>query len=124
LFEKINSNKGLRDDARLSSMKSASTTIVPALIVGGAPFCHGKMPWVGWMTEAARWVRQRWYTKPVQPPRTLAAQTPVTVRSRSRVRVDGCFRPAGLLRKLFIARMTSHQEALVDFRDQRVFSRQ
>jgi hypothetical protein len=123
LFKKTNSNNGLRDGVRLS-MTRASRTIGPASFVEGVPFCHGKMPWIGWMTEAARWLRQRRHTKPVQPPRTLAAQTGVTVRSPSRVHVDGCFRPDGLLRKLSIARMTSHQEALVDFRDQTAFSRQ
>jgi hypothetical protein len=43
------------------------------------------------------------------------AKNEMIFRSPSGVRVDGCFRTAGLLKNSFLARMTSHQEALVDF---------
>jgi hypothetical protein len=94
-FENANSNKGLRGDACLL-MKSAST---PWQLSADVPLCHE--------STGPR--------SPVQPPTAPAAQNQMTVRSRSRARVDGCLQTTGLLRKLFIARMTSHREALVDF---------
>jgi hypothetical protein len=39
----------------------------------------------------------------------------MTVRAAFRARRGGCLQTAGLLRNLLIARMTSHQVALVDF---------